>query len=207
MPKLVIFRHGQTVFNEQGLLTGQTDVALTERGCEEATDAGSWLRHIKFDKVYTSSLSRAVETAELTLEASSPMNDHLKDEMGAWSLLKHDVLMERDLGHFSGQPNSMDIFKQWPRGYDEAIKGGESTKDMVVRVEKLYRDELRPALLNDENVLVVVHAGIIIAFKVILGYLTTVQAPQPKERVPNAVPWVIEFDSTGANIKDYLIQP
>ena len=206
MPKLVIFRHGETIWNERGLLTGQKDIPLTKQGQEQATDAGWWLRHIKFDRVYSSSLSRAIETAAITLDATSPTNDHLKTADNSWDILIKDELVERDIGEFSGKPSTNDTFKMWPKSYEEAINGGESTADVVKRVEQVYRNEIYPAILNNENALVVVHAGIIIAFKVILGYMTTMQAVQPKERVPNAVPWVIEFNSEGKNIKDYLIQ-
>ncbi len=206
MSKLVIFRHGETIWNEQGLLTGQKDVPLTQQGKEQAVDAGWWLRHIKFDKVYASSLLRAIETAEITLDATSPTNDHLKDQSKKWNIVIKDALMERNIGDFSGKPNTNESFKLWPKSYNCPIKNGESTADVVKRVEKLYIDEIRPDILSGKNILVVAHAGIIIAFKVILGYMTTTQAVLPKERVPNAVPWVIEFSSDGKNLKDYLIQ-
>ncbi|TVQ82519.1 MAG: 2,3-bisphosphoglycerate-dependent phosphoglycerate mutase [Micavibrio sp.] len=206
MPKLVIFRHGETEWNERGLLTGRADISLTKSGREQAFDAGRMMRHIRFDRAYSSTLTRAMTSLEIALEATAPTNDHLKDASGGWRYYAAESLQERDIGAFSGQPNTGDVFRHWPKLYDEPIKGGESTKDMVKRVEELYRNEIRPAVLDGENVLVVAHAGVLIAFKVILGYLTTQQAPQPKERVPNAVPWVIEFDDDGRNINDYLIQ-
>ncbi|TNE26147.1 MAG: 2,3-bisphosphoglycerate-dependent phosphoglycerate mutase [Alphaproteobacteria bacterium] len=206
MPKLVIFRHGETEWNERGLLTGRADIDLTELGREQAFDAGRMMRHIRFDRAYSSTLSRAIASLHLALDASAPINDHLKDENGNWLFHAKEDLQERDIGKFSGQPNTGEVFRFWPKSYEERIRDGESTKDMVERVEALYRTEIRPAILDGENVLVVAHAGVLIAFKVILGYLTTEQAPQPKERVPNAVPWVIEFDTEGRNLKDYLIQ-
>ena len=66
---LVLLRHGQSVWNKEGLFTGWTDVPLTEQGIEEARSAGTLMSEadLRFDVVHTSVLSRAVETANVAL--------------------------------------------------------------------------------------------------------------------------------------------
>ena len=65
--RLYFIRHGQSVTNLTNTITGQSDVALTEQGRQDAVRAGELLRGIDFDKVYASDLSRAVDTCRLAL--------------------------------------------------------------------------------------------------------------------------------------------
>lgn len=66
--KIYIIRHGQTEWNKSGRLQGQTDIALNENGKELAVKVGYALKEISFDRVISSPLARAVETAQLVLE-------------------------------------------------------------------------------------------------------------------------------------------
>ena len=66
---LFLIRHGQTTANETGTYSGQTDVMLTELGKAQAEAIRPVLAQYKFDRVYSSPLSRAVHTAELIMEA------------------------------------------------------------------------------------------------------------------------------------------
>ncbi|MGI9506573.1 MAG: 2,3-bisphosphoglycerate-dependent phosphoglycerate mutase, partial [Geminicoccaceae bacterium] len=70
MPKLVLIRHGQSVWNKANLFTGWKDVDLTDQGVSEAKDAGKRLQAagFDFDVCYTSLLIRAIKTLHLTLE-------------------------------------------------------------------------------------------------------------------------------------------
>ena len=65
--KIYIIRHGQTEWNKSGRLQGQTDIALNENGKELAVKVGYALKEISFDRVISSPLARAVETAQLVL--------------------------------------------------------------------------------------------------------------------------------------------
>ncbi len=69
MAKLVLVRHGQSLWNLQNRFTGWTDVPLIEKGREEAKFAGEVLKYsgIVFDVAYTSVLIRAIETLEIIL--------------------------------------------------------------------------------------------------------------------------------------------
>ena len=72
MPKLVFIRHGQSEWNLKNLFTGWEDVNLSEKGVEEAKEAGRKLKEagIEFDQAYTSVLTRAIKTLHFALEES-----------------------------------------------------------------------------------------------------------------------------------------
>jgi 2,3-bisphosphoglycerate-dependent phosphoglycerate mutase len=69
MSTLIIFRHGQSTWNLENKFTGWVDVALTEKGINEAKAAGEKLKPYTFDKGFTSDLQRAQKTLDLALEA------------------------------------------------------------------------------------------------------------------------------------------
>ena len=68
MGTLVLIRHGQSIWNAQNRFTGWVDVDLSERGIEEAKDAGKLLENVQFDAVFASGLIRAQRTADIILE-------------------------------------------------------------------------------------------------------------------------------------------
>ena len=69
MKKLVLLRHGESVWNKENLFTGWTDVGLSEKGNQEAVEAGRILRSegYVFDVAYTSVLKRAIKTLWIAL--------------------------------------------------------------------------------------------------------------------------------------------
>ena len=73
MPKLVFIRHGQSEWNLKNLFTGWEDVNLSEKGVEEAKEAGRKLKEagIEFDQAYTSVLTRAIKTLHFALAKPS----------------------------------------------------------------------------------------------------------------------------------------
>ena len=75
MPKLVFIRHGQSEWNLKNLFTGWEDVNLSEKGVEEAKEAGRKLKEagIEFDQAYTSVLTRAIKTLHYALEESDQL--------------------------------------------------------------------------------------------------------------------------------------
>ena len=72
MVKLVFARHGESEWNKANLFTGWADVDLSEKGTQQAIDAGKLIKEagIEFDQAYTSVLKRAIKTTNLALEAS-----------------------------------------------------------------------------------------------------------------------------------------
>ena len=197
--KLVLLRHGQTEYNKQRLMTGHTDVPLTKDGEAQARTAGVLIKGISFDKAYSSSLSRAFNTAALALKTAG---QDLPVE-------KRREIIESDAGEFAGRNLDTDpeIIK-FGRIYDVPMPGGESDKQVVARVQKFYDEEVTPRLARGENVLVVAHSGVVRAFDIVLGL---VPAPAdgterpPRPRVPNAGPAVHEYED-GVLKKSYAIE-
>lgn len=205
--KLVIGRHGQTHHNIQNLMTGQLDVPLTEEGEEQGREMGRIMRSLIFNKVYSSTLVRAFNTAALALEHSGS-NDHFRRANGAWDIEQRKEIMEVDSGDFTGRNHKTDPeILNWKRTYETPLPGGESDRQVVERVERFYRDYILPRLEKGENVLVVAHAGILRAFDIVLGLEVIPQGGiwSTKKRIPNATPTVYEYED-GILVKHYQLE-
>ena len=169
---LVLVRHGQSEWNLKNLFTGWKDPGLTERGHEEAKQAGRLLkaRGLKFDIAFTSVLSRAQVT-----------NDHILAELGQTDLktVRDQALNERDYGDLSGL-NKDDARAKWGeeqvhiwrRSYDTPPPGGESLKDTGARVWPYFLHVILPHVLRGETVLVAAHGNSLRALVMALDGLT-----------------------------------
>ena len=186
---LVLLRHGQTEDNVKRVASGHNDVPLTPLGKQQARAAGQLLGNIRFDKVYSSPLSRAFNTAQLALEglAAPPLIE------------KRNEIIEIDNGALSGRsmiddPGVIDYFKR--ATFDESLPGGESEKSLIVRVRKFYEEEVVPRLERGENVLIVSHTNTIRAFYIAMGVTPLPADGQPwnnKKHVSNAAPNISEY--------------
>ncbi|MAY30155.1 MAG: 2,3-bisphosphoglycerate-dependent phosphoglycerate mutase [Aurantimonas sp.] len=169
---LVLVRHGQSDWNLKNLFTGWKDPDLTEKGVEEAMDAGRRLKAagLTFDIAFTSELSRAQRTLTLAL-----------DELGQPDLqtIRNVALNERDYGDLSGL-NKDDARAKWGeeqvhiwrRSYDVPPPGGESLKDTGARVWPYYIHDILPKVMNDGTVLVAAHGNSLRAMVMALDGLT-----------------------------------
>ena len=156
---LVLVRHGQSEWNLQNLFTGWRDPGLTEKGHEEAKEAGRKLaaRGLKFDIAYTSVLSRAQITCRHILEAVG---------QAGLETVENLALNERDYGDLSGL-NKDDARAKWGeeqvhvwrRSYDVPPPGGESLRDTGARVWPYYMHVIQPHVLRGETVLVAAHGN------------------------------------------------
>lgn len=197
--RLVIFRHGQTAYNKNHLMTGREDVPLTDLGRRQAGEAGRCLAGISFDKVYSSTLSRAFNTAVLALEASGEKNAHLRAADGAgWMIEQREDLVEIDVGRFAGRNHKTDPeILSWVRAFDKPLPGGESDAEATARVRAFFEKDVLPRLLRGETVLVVCHAGIVRVFDYVLGLSSPpnqgVVMSEPRKSIPNAVPVAFDF--------------
>jgi 2,3-bisphosphoglycerate-dependent phosphoglycerate mutase len=169
---LVLVRHGQSEWNLKNLFTGWRDVDLTEKGIEEARNAGRKLKAqgITFNVTFTSALKRAQRTLDLVLE-----------EMGQTGLpiIADAALNERDYGDLSGLNKDdarakwgEDQVHVWRRSYDVPPPGGESLKDTVARVLPYYVQEILPQVLRGQHVLVAAHGNSLRALVMVLERLS-----------------------------------
>ena len=122
--KLYLIRHGQTVTNDAGCWTGWLDAPLTEQGREDAVGVRDFLSGISFDKIYSSDLSRARDTARLAIPGCTPEETPL--------------LREIDVGSYAGQPFT--ILTPETHAYTSEFGyghlGGESYRAFTARVRE-----------------------------------------------------------------------
>lgn len=156
MSYLVLVRHGESLWNAQGLWTGLTDIGLSEKGKEEARKAGEAIKNIKFQIAFVSVLKRAKETF---LEMEKVLG-------GEITVVEDAALNERDYGDYTGK-NKWQVkeqlgeekFLQLRRSWDFQIPNGESLKDVYQRVIPYYQDHILPELKNKKNVLISAHGN------------------------------------------------
>lgn len=196
---LVLVRHGQSEWNLKNLFTGWKDPGLTEKGHEEAKDAGRRLkqRGFAFDIAFTSVLSRAQAT-----------HDHIVAALGQESLetIRDEALNERDYGELSGL-NKDDARAKWGeeqvhvwrRSYDVQPPGGESLKDTGARVWPYYLHVIQPHVLRGESVLVTAHGNSLRALMMALDGMSPSEIV--KVEIATGVPIVyrLNADSTVAS--------
>jgi len=175
---LVLVRHGQSEWNKLNLFTGWRDVDLTEKGIEEARQAGALLKAegIRFDLGFTSALIRAQRTLDLILE-----------EIGQTGLpvVKDQALNERDYGDLAGL-NKDDARERWGeeqvqiwrRSYDVPPPGGESLKDTAARVLPYYEARILPEVKAGKAVIVAAHGNSLRALVMVLDTLSQDQVLQ-----------------------------
>ncbi len=158
MTKLILIRHGQSVWNASNRFTGWTDVDLSEKGVMEAEQAGRDLSTERIDVVHTSDLIRAQRTAEIIMQLN---------ETSEGAVTKYDWrLNERNYGSLQGL-NKAETAEQhgaeqvhiWRRSFDVAPPDGESLQMTAKRTIPYYREEIVPDLLKGNNVLVSAHGN------------------------------------------------
>jgi 2,3-bisphosphoglycerate-dependent phosphoglycerate mutase len=200
MPRLVLVRHGQSLWNLQNRFTGWVDVPLTATGEEEARRAGEQLRGQRFDVAYTSALTRAQETLRLILETSGIEVPVIRDQ----------ALNERDYGDLAGLDKAATAERYgaeqvhiWRRSFDVAPPGGESLKDTAARTLPFFERAILEDIRAGRDVLVVAHGNSNRSIVMRLDGLDE-QAVVALE-LATGVPLVYELDSTGAVLsKDVL---
>lgn len=189
MAILVMFRHGQSVWNLENKFTGWVDVELTEKGKEEAKEAGKKLRGMHFDYAYSSDLKRAQDTLEIALKEAGIHNV---------PVTYNKALNERMYGDLQGL-NKADTAKKfgdeqvhiWRRSYDIAPPNGESLKDTAARVIPYFEKEIAPKLMNGKNVVIAAHGNSLRALIMFLEKMT------PEE--------IINFEIKTAVPREYVL--
>ena len=188
--KLVLVRHGLSVYNDQNRFTGWKDIELNQQGNEEAEQAGLILKNVNFDLAFTSNLIRAQSTLNIILKEIEKLDLPIEKNM---------ALNERDYGDLIGQ-NKTDAAEKfgseqvhiWRRSYDIPPPGGESLKDTAERVIPYLQKKILPHVFDGENVLVSAHGNSIRAIVMSLKNYTPEQIL--KTEIGWCEPWVFDFE-------------
>ena len=217
MSKLILTRHGQSVWNADNKFTGWVDVDLSDKGREEAKKSGELLNklNIKIDISYTSYLKRAIETLTIILKS---IGLTMKFNT-AWEL------NERHYGSLTGlnkeetkKKIGEEQFKRYRRSWDIApppmakdskylenfspLNGGipqnkipltESLKSTYERVIPYYDIEINKNLKNGKNILISAHGN---SLRALCKYLFKISDTKINElEIPTGNPLIIEFDN------------
>ncbi len=223
MVKLILVRHGESLWNQKNLFTGWTDVDLSEKGITEAKHAGKLLKGISIDKIYTSVLKRAIKTAFYIMDESDILYKEVKK---AWQL------NERHYGALQGL-NKDEMKKKygeekvhmWRRSYDilppliseeknnllkdDRYKGvqiprAENLKLTLERVLPYYKEHIEKDLRDNKNVLVVAHGN---SIRALLKYLENIKDEDITSlEVSTGRPLVLELDDNLNLINKYYLE-
>jgi len=226
--RLVLVRHGQSVWNLENRFTGWTDVGLTEQGVQEAINAGRMLsdQGYQFDIAFTSVLKRAIKTLWIILEE---MNLEWLPVINAWQL------NERHYGALQGL-NKAEMavkygeaqVKLWRRSYDvpppaldwddprhprfdpryasltrEQLPSCESLKDTVNRMLPYWFSTIAPTIKSGKRVLISAHGN---SLRALVKYLDNISDEEIVElNIPTGIPLVYELDQELKPITHYYL--
>ena len=218
MSKLILTRHGQSVWNAENRFTGWVDVDLSEKGIVEAKKSGELIKNLKIniDISYTSFLKRAIKTLTTILQENSL---ELKFNT-AWEI------NERHYGSLTGlnkeetkKKIGEEQFKKYRRSWDiqpppinendknlslfsplnasiplGMIPFTESLKDTYERVIPYYEKEIQKHIRENKNVLISAHGN---SLRALCKYLFKISDQKINElEIPTGNPLIIEFDSS-----------
>lgn len=228
MKKLVVLRHGESLWNRENRFTGWADVGLTEKGETEARQAGVLIKEasLQFDVAYTSMLKRAIKTLWLTLENMDQM----------WLPIEHSWrLNERHYGALQGL-NKAEMAEKfgeeqvltWRRSYDvrppalapddpRVVAGDpryrgvdpadipltECLQDTVARLLPLWNGSIAPAIERGERVLITAHGN---SLRALVKLLEDMDEGELMElNIPTGVPLVYELTDELKPIRRYYL--
>ncbi len=228
MYKVVLLRHGESLWNKSNQFTGWTDVDLSEKGVEEATSAGEILKAegYVFDIAFTSVLLRAIKTLHITLET---MGLHWIPELKSWRL------NERHYGALQGlnkaetaEKYGDDQVHVWRRSYDTPppeldvddprypgkdsryadmdpaeVPKTECLKDTVERFLPYWHNDIAPVIKTGKRVIIAAHGN---SLRALVKYLDNISDEEiPGLNIPTGVPLVYELADDLTPVKHYYL--
>lgn len=232
MAKLILLRHGQSLWNAENKFTSWVDVPLSERGRAEATIVSCQLREAGYqiDVCFTSMLIRAIETAIVCLTECDevrggkfPVIQHAAEDPNwrGWNQYEGDLsqelpifssvaLDERYYGKLQGK-NKAEMAEQygaeqlrlWRRSFSERPPGGESLEDTSHRTIPFLCDCILPPVQRGKTVLVVAHSNSLRSIVMKLDNLTPEEVPNVE--LKTGIPLVYEIDATGQVIHKMML--
>jgi probable phosphoglycerate mutase len=135
---IYLVRHGQTAWNREEIFRGRTDVPLDETGLKQAELAGEYLKEVKIDAIYSSPLSRALETAEKIARFHNlkvqPLEGIIDMSFGNWEGHAHQEIKKND----------SETYRRWrEEPHLVRLPGGESLDDVRVRSMAALEEVIR----------------------------------------------------------------
>jgi 2,3-bisphosphoglycerate-dependent phosphoglycerate mutase len=228
MYKVVLVRHGESTWNKENRFTGWTDVDLSEKGIQEAKNAGKVMKAegFTFDLAFTSTLKRAIRTLWLAT-----------DEMDLlWvPVIKSYTLNERHYGGLQGLDKAETAAKHgeeqvkiWRRSYDvpppaleptdprhpkfdarykdvdpKNLPATESLKETVARVVPFWEGTIVPEIKKGKKVIIAAHGN---SLRALVKYLDNISEKEILElNIPTGTPLVYELDANLKPIKSYYL--
>lgn len=228
MKKLVLLRHGESIWNKENRFTGWTDVPLSEKGIEEAREAGRNLKELgfSFDVAFTSYLKRAIKTLWLVLEE---MDQMWIPVYNSWRLNEKHYGMLQGLNKTeTAEKYGDDQVLMWRRSFDvppapipqddtrhpkydlryqdlkmSEIPSTEALKDTINRLIPYWENEIKDALEENEQVLVAAHGN---SLRGIVKYLKNMTEDEIIQfNIPTGIPYVFTFDEDMNLLSDEFI--
>ena len=228
MHKVVLLRHGESTWNKENRFTGWHDVDLTDRGREEAREAGRLLKEggYVFDVAFTSVLKRAIKTLGIALDALDQL----------WiPVIKSWKLNERSYGALQGLNKAETAAKHgdaqtkiWRRSFDippppltvdderhpshdpryRNLKAGdlpltESLKDTIARFMPYWHETIAPAIRSGQRVVIAAHGN---SLRALVKDLDSIPESEIVElNIPTGIPLVYELDDNLKPIQHYYL--
>lgn len=184
MTSIYIVRHGQTAWNKEEIFRGRTDVPLDETGLKQAELVGEYFKGMEIDAIYSSPLSRALQTAQKIAQFNDlkvqPLPGSIDMSFGKWEGRPHQEIREKD----------SKTYRQWvEEPHLVRLPGGESLDDVRVRAMAALEEVIRK---HPEKTLVLVSHRVIckVLICAVLG-------------LDNSHFWQITQDTTAINLIQY----
>jgi len=226
--RIILLRHGESIWNRENLFIGWTDVDLSQKGLEEAKEAAIILKQqgYTFDLVFTSVLKRAIRTAWVVLDEMDLM----------WIPFKHDWrLNERHYGALQGLNKAETAAKYgeqqvklWRRSYDirppvldetdprypgkdprykdltkQQLPLTECLKDTVERFLPCWHELIAPCIRSGKKILIAAHGN---SLRALLKYLEDIPDEEIVDlNIPTGVPQVQELDNDLKSVRHYYL--
>jgi 2,3-bisphosphoglycerate-dependent phosphoglycerate mutase len=226
--KLVLLRHGESIWNLEDKFTGWTDIDLSDKGIAEAKEAGNMLKEngYLFDIAFTSVLKRAIRTLWLVLDEMDLMwipvyrswrlNERHYGALQGLNKAEMAAKVGEEQVHtwrrsYDVQPPALDRKdKRYPGNdprYRELDKKDlpltESLKGTVTRFMPYWHEVLAPALKSGRHTIVSAHGN---SLRALVKYLGSISDEQISNvNIPTGIPLVYELDDTLRPLRSYYL--
>jgi 2,3-bisphosphoglycerate-dependent phosphoglycerate mutase len=228
MHKVVLLRHGESTWNKENRFTGWHDVDLTDRGREEAREAGRLLKEggYVFDAAFTSVLKRAIKTLGIALDTLDqlwiPVTKSWKLNERSYGALQGLNKAETAAKHGEAQtkiwrrsfdipPPPLTLDDQRHPSHDPRYSGlkasdlplTESLKDTIARFMPYWHETIAPAIRSGQRVVIAAHGN---SLRALVKDLDNIPESEITElNIPTGIPLVYELDDNLKPLRHYYL--